>query len=508
MVHLQRWVLIAMKDVSNLSKPELEKVLKAADTILGVMGLDGTYPLPKGYSHDFAGLVLDNDGLPTDLYEAAKVLDLAVTGNGAFFNRAETGFLPEIIADIFKERTTTKKAMLAAERQYVETHDEEHKTTQKKLDIKQKALKVTLNSAYGSIANRHFRFFDKRQSEAVTLSGVLIIKWAIVFSNRFLNEYFGTVDEDYVIASDTDSIYLSLEKAVPPGATTNEAIEILDKLANGPLEKAMADAFSRLCDMTNGLAPKIWMKRESIANPGIWTGAKYYMLSVLDDEGVRYTTPKIKIVGLAAIRSTTPEMVRKRLRTAIKIMMWKDEKKLQEYVELFRNRFYRSPFEKVAQPSSVSTLGKYITEDGLGWKPRAPAAVKGAIVYNRTVKELGLEKECEPILPGGKVKWCYLKSPNPVRCELIAVPSELPVEFGLEDYIDYDKQFETVFLRPLRSYCQAIGWRVEETADLFEMLFRNGGELSGDSVERGHDQNVDGSTDDPNPDDLYELIDL
>lgn len=496
-----------MRDVSTLNKEELEQTIKAADTILGIMGLDGTYPLPKGYSHDFAGLILDNDGLPPDLFEAAKVLDLAVTGNGAFFDRSEAGFLPEIIADIFKERSVTKKAMLAAERKYVETHDEEHKTTQKKLDIKQKALKVTLNSAYGSIANRHFRFFDKRQSEAVTLSGVLIIKWAIVFSNRFLNEYFGTEGEDYVIASDTDSIYLSLEKAVPASATTDEAIEILDALANGPLEKAMGDAFKTLCEMTNGREPKIWMKRESIANPGIWTGAKYYMLSVLDDEGVRYATPKIKIVGLAAIRSTTPEMVRKRLRTAIKIMMWKNEKTLQKYVELVRDRFYNSPFEKVAQPSSVSTLTKYATEDGMGWLPRAPAAVKGAIVYNRTVHELGLDKVCEPILPGGKVKWCYLKTPNPVRCELIAVPSELPPQFGLEDYIDYDKQFETVFLRPLRSYCGAIGWRVEETADLFEMLFRGSGELAGTNQEK-HDDDDDRSDVgyDANPDD--DFIDL
>lgn len=495
-----------MRDPSTLTKAELEQTIKAADTILGIMGLDGTYPLPKGYSHDFAGLILDHDGLPHDLFEAAKVLDLAVTGNGAFFDRGEPGFLPEIIADIFKERTTTKKAMLAAERKYVETHDEEHKTTQKKLDIKQKALKVTLNSAYGSIANRHFRFFDKRQSEAVTLSGVLIIKWAIVFSNRFLNEYFGTKDEDYVVASDTDSIYLSLEKAVPAGATTDSAIKILDDLANGPLEKAMGDAFKKLCEMTNGREPKIWMKRESIANPGIWTGAKYYMLSVLDDEGVRYTTPKIKIVGLAAIRSTTPEMVRKRLRTAIKILMWKNETKLQQYVELFRDRFMRSPFEKVAQPSSVSTLGKYISEDGESWKPRAPAAVKGAIVYNRMVRELGLERVCEPILPGGKVKWCYLKMPNPARCELIAIPSELPKQFGLEDYIDYEKQFETVFLRPLRSYCGAIGWRVEETADLFEMLFRGSGEMvGGGNQEKYEDVDADPNPDDGSADDFLDV---
>jgi DNA polymerase elongation subunit (family B) len=332
----------------------------------------------------------------------------------------------------------------------------------------QLARKIQLNSAYGAVGNEYFRYYDEENAEAITISGQLSIRWIQQKINEFLNKLLKT-DTDYVVASDTDSIYVNmgpLVEAMCPGKSVDQTVDYLNKCCNEIVEPFINKCYDQLATMMNAYDNKMSMKRESIASKGIWTAKKRYMLLVHDSEGVRYTTPKIKIMGIETTRSSTPEVVRKELKNCIDIIMNKDNATLIEHIESFRNKFFALDPEEVAFPRSVNGMTDYADKDTIYIKG-TPIAVKGALLYNHHIKKHKLEKKYQLIRDGDKIKFLYLKAPNPVsgltgKDQVISFYSSLPKEFDLRKYIDYDTQFDKTFLDPLKGIVAAIGWETED----------------------------------------------
>ncbi len=334
----------------------------------------------------------------------------------------------------------------------------------------QLAKKVQLNAAYGALGNEYFRFFDVRQAEAVTISGQFAIRWIERDLNLYLNKVLKTENVDYVIAADTDSVYLNLSFIVDAGfgdkpQEPQKVVDFLDKFSNQGLQKEIERSYNALADYVNAFSQKMRMKRESIADRGIWTSKKRYIMNVYDAEGVRYTTPKLKIMGIEAIKSSTPQYCRDKIKEAIKLILNKSETDLHSYIQDVEKEFKNLPPEEVSFPRSCNGLMKYFDHQNVA-KSGTPIHVRGSLIYNKLVKEKKLTKKYPLIQDGNKIRFLYLKEPNPVQSHVLSIVDGLPEEFSLEKYIDYDIQFDKAFKEPLRSILDAIGWGTEKKRDL------------------------------------------
>ena len=397
----------------------------------------------------------------------------SVAANGTVYRKDIQGFLPELMEKMYQERKMYKKMMIDAEkRKQKNPNDSSIDFEISKYHNFQLVRKIQLNSAYGAIGNQYFRYYDVDMAEAITLSGQLSIKWIINHLNAFLNKTIGTEGVDYVVASDTDSVYLSLvglvEKFIQADCRTNKEkiVDFLDKSSSGILKPFIDKKYAELAGKMNAFENKMVMERECIADKGIWTAKKRYMLNVYDSEGIRYETPKMKIMGIETTRSSTPQVVRDNLKQAIKIILTGTEDELIEFVSSFKTKFLDLSIDEIAFPRSVNNISKF--EDGVKiWKKGTPIAVKGALVYNKQIRDLKLEQKHDKIQDGDKIKFVSLREQNPFGCNVISFPGKPPKEFDLDKYVDYNKQFETSFLEPLKVILSHIKWDYERKAVLF-----------------------------------------
>ena len=395
-----------------------------------------------------------------------------ITPNGAQFRTDKQGFLPELMDKLYKERVIYKDKMAKAKALYQETGDKRLQNEISKNYNIQLARKIALNSAYGAIGNQYFKYFDVRHAEGITMAGQLTIRWIERDVNKYLNKLLKTNDEVYVVASDTDSIYIKLDSVVNKifkDKTDNKKIvKVLDKFCEEKLQSCIDKSFSVLAKYVKAYDQKMFMKREVIANKGIWTAKKRYILNVFNEEGLNLKEPKLKIMGIEAVKSSTPAPCRVKIKEALKVIMNKDEASLIDFIENFRNHFKKLSPEDIAYPRSCNNLKKYSSSKDI-YQKSTPIHVKGALIYNNMLKKNKLRKY-EVIQDGDKVKFITLKEPNPIREHVISFTSKLPKEFNLHQYIDYDEMFTKSFLEPLRFIVNAIGWNFERKATLDEFF--------------------------------------
>ena len=395
--------------------------------------------------------------------------NVSVCGSGAMYTKDFQGFLPKLMEKMYNERVKWKGQMIEAKKKYEKTKTKKLEYEIAKCNNMQMAKKIQLNSAYGALGNQYFRFFDTKYAESITLSGQLSIKWMEVKLNEFLNEKLKTEKEDYVVAVDTDSLYVVLDKVIEESGIntddTQKVIDFLDKISNEVLEPYIEKSYKELANYTSAFEQKMVMKRENIADKAIWTGKKHYIMNVYDSEGVRYEEPKLKMMGIESVRSSTPGVVRKAIKEALNVLMKDGEMALREYVNDFEKEFCKMPFEDVAFPRGCRYVQKWTSASDI-YKKGTPIHVRGALLYNKVIKDKKLDKKYNKINEGDKIKFCYMKLPNPMRENVFAVSNVLPPEFGLEKYIDYEKQFEKSFKDPLNTICEAIGWSIDKQATL------------------------------------------
>jgi DNA polymerase elongation subunit (family B) len=396
--------------------------------------------------------------------------DYAVCPNGAMYRKDVRGFLPELMEKIYNERVIFKKKMLIAEQEYEKKKTKELEKEIARCNNIQMARKIQLNSAYGAIGNQYFRYFKLANAEAITLSGQVSIQWIMNAMNKYLNKVLKTDDVDYVIASDTDSLYVNMGPLVETifkgrEKTTQDIVSFLDKVCQVELEKYIESSYQKMADYVNAYDQKMFMKRECIAERGIWTAKKRYILSVWDSEGVRYDEPKLKIKGIEAIKSSTPAPCREMLRKSFKILMSGTEDDVINFIDNCRKKFRSLPPEQIAFPKTASDVRKYHSSSDIYIKG-TPIHVRGSLLFNHYIKEKKLTNKYSLINNGEKVKYLFLKKPNIIRENVICFIQEFPKELGLDKYIDYELQFEKSFIDPLRSVLDAIGWSVEKTVNL------------------------------------------
>ena len=400
--------------------------------------------------------------------EHLKEKDVCMAPNGATFKRDNAGFLPRLLDKMYQDRVVYKDKMMKAKKLYQETKDDKYKNEIARCHNIQWAKKIALNSAYGAIGNQYFRYYDVRQATAITSSGQLVIRHIEKEVNNYMNKILETENEDYIVASDTDSIYLKLNSLVDKvckDKTTEQKVDFIDKVAQQKIEPFIEKCFNNLADYTNAFEQRMVMKREVISDKAIWTAKKRYMLHVLDDEGIRLTKPKMKIMGIEAVKSSTPEVCRGKIKEAIDIMMTKDNDTLIKFVADFREEFNQMTPEQISFPRSCNNLRKYRSSKDIFIKG-TPIHVKGALIYNQKIKEHKIDHIYPEIQEGDKIKFIKLKSRNPFKNDVISYITKLPREFKLNEYIDRDVQFEKTFITPLSFILESIGWDVEKKASL------------------------------------------
>ncbi len=408
--------------------------------------------------------------------------DYAVCANGAQYRKDIHGFLPEMMQRIYDERKIYKKKMLAAKQEFEKTGDPKLKNDISTFNNIQMARKIQLNSAYGAIGNQYFRYYNLANAEAITLSGQVSIRWIENKINKFLNKLLETEDKDYVIASDTDSIYLHMDPLVKKIFKEREesdqsVLRFLTKVCDVEFEKYIQNSYEELATYVNAYEQKMFMKRENIANRGVWTAKKRYILNVWDSEGVRYQEPSLKIMGIEAVKSSTPSSCRGALRDVLKLMMNTDERQVQKFVRDFEKQFKQLPTDEIAFPRSCNNLKKYHDPKKL-YGAHCPIHVRGVLLYNNSIKKNKLTHKYPLIQEGEKIKYVFLKTPNKLGRHgekgdfqnVISFFRTLPSEFKLEDYIDYDMQFSKAFLDPLSVILDQIGWSAKKRATLEAMF--------------------------------------
>jgi DNA polymerase elongation subunit (family B) len=395
---------------------------------------------------------------------------VTVCPNGAQFTTKKRGFLPVLMERIYNERVIFKKKMLEAKKEY-----EKKKTKALEREIArcnniQMAKKIQLNSAYGAIGNNYFRYYKLDNAEAITLGGQFSIRWIEAKMNSYINNVLKTDNVDYVVASDTDSIYLNLGPLVERvykgrEKTTEDIVSFLDKICQMEFEKYIESSYKELAEYVNAYEQKMFMKRETIAERGIWTAKKRYILNAWDVEGVRYSEPKLKIMGIEAVKSSTPAPCRSMIKDALKIMMSGTEDDVIDFIEKSRAQFRKLPPSEIAFPRTVSDVDKYKSNLSI-YAKGCPIHARGALLYNHHIKNKKLGEKYNVINNGEKIKFILLKKPNPIHENVISFINDFPVELGLLPYVDYDTQFDKAFLEPLRTILDSIGWSVEKTATL------------------------------------------
>ena len=397
----------------------------------------------------------------------------SIAANGCAYLKEKQGFLAALMEKVYNDRSLYKNKMIEAKKQYEIDKSEETSKLISRFHNLQLAKKIQLNSAYGSLGNKYFRWFDHNHAEAITKSGQLSIRWIEKCINTYMNKIFKT-KKDFAIAIDTDSIYIDMNDAVKlmygdRQVDKQKIVDALDKFANEKLTPYINNAYVALSKRMNAFDQKMFMKRENIADKAIWTAKKKYIMNVYDEEGVRYNEPKLKIMGLEAIKSSTPSVCRSAIKEAMYIIMNKNEDELISFVSDFKKKYTSFSFEDIAFPRGCKGLDKYTDVNG-NYIKGTPIHVRGAIVYNTMLKKKGLENDYEMIYNGSKIKFCYLKLPNPTKENIISVPVELPKEFDIHQYIDFETQFQKSFIDPLTIILDTIKWKYEEVNTL-ESLF-------------------------------------
>ena len=403
--------------------------------------------------------------------------DRSVAANGVCFDNRKVGVIPTIIDEYYNNRSVIKKQMIAAEQQFeVETDPRELKRLKREINQlhnSQMSIKIAMNSLYGATANKYFLYYINEMAEAITTSGQLGIRYAEKSVNDYLNKTLGTTDHDYIIYIDTDSIYVDFGPLIKEvfGTTDidkDKGEEFLDRVCSTKIEQIIEDGYEKLAADLGTYRNAMVMKREKITNRAIFVAKKRYILNTLNSEGVHYDTPKVSVTGLESVRSSTPEICRSKLKKCFEIIMNEDEEVTQGFIRDFKEEFKSLTPEKIAKTSGCNDIIKYQNKDTL-YRKGTPMHVRGAILYNSFLKEKGLDKKFETIKGGDKVKLLYLKVPNPLRENVIAVPGLLPKQLGLHQYVDTEVQFEKVFLSPIQSILDAVGWSAEkkDTLDAF-----------------------------------------
>jgi DNA polymerase elongation subunit (family B) len=476
----------------NIVIPLKEAAKEKSDKFVGAFvkePIPGSYDyvvsmdLTSLYPHIMMGLNISPDTLMKERFNGISVdsvlsgtvkipeeFKYSVCPNGSMYRKDSMGFLPELLEKMFQKRKFYKDKMKELKKEYEQTHSPKIKKQISMYSVKEQSIKVCLNSCYGATGNPYFRFYDLRNAEAVTYTGQLAIRWIEMKFNEYLNKILKTDGVDYVVYCDTDSAFLNMKPLVDlifkdKKPEKIEVINFLDSIFATKIQDYVDSSYRELATILNAYAHKLHMKREKITDRAVFISKKRYIANVWDNEGVRYSEPELAMTGVEAIRSSTPAFCRDRIKRAIKLIMTSNEDEMIKFISETKEDFFKLTPEEVSFPKSINELTKFKSNLTMYVKG-TPIHVRGAILYNHYIKEKKLGRKYSMIKNGEKIKYCYLKLPNPMHENVISFIQRLPTEFDIQKYVDYEMQFEKTFLNPLKLILDIIGWQTEKRITL------------------------------------------
>lgn len=407
--------------------------------------------------------------------------NVSMGANGSLFDKTKLGVIPRLIVDYMTRRKTTKKEMLGLEQEaenFKKAGDyksaEALKNKIASLNNLQMAIKILMNSLYGAMANKGFRFFNSDVAESITSTGQLYLRSIEKQIDEDLAAVFKIAKTTMMVYADTDSVYFSLKDVIDkyaPGASELQRINMIEKLTLDKIVPAVNKITEQVSRDINAYSHKIIFKNEIAADKVIWLGKKMYVCRVHSSEGVRYAKPKYKTMGISLVRSSTPKVVQDSLRNSLDTIFTKGESDTQQYIQTTRTDFMKFTPEEVAFPRGVSNVGEYSSSANI-YRERTPIHCRAALLHNHLIDKLGLGNVYEKIKDGDKLKFIYLRSPNPIHENVIgwSADGKLPEEFGLHKYIDWELQFEKTFKDAIENIIEPIGWSTEPRATLDEFF--------------------------------------
>ena len=419
--------------------------------------------------------------------------DLAVAPSGNTFRKDILGIAPKKMNSLYAERKSIKKEMLVHEQDKidakvaisegnvmqslmdkysVDSMEAARDAAEKQETLKdggQMVRKILLNSFYGALANIHFNLFDIRLAESITKGGQLAIRHVGRVVNEYLNAMLKT-NTDYVVYTDTDSIYVKLDIIVErmgmSGETPQAITKMLDQFCEAKMLPCIRDGYEGLKTYTNAYAQKMIMAREVIAERGVFCKKKRYFMSVWNSEGTQYDKPKTKVMGLDLVKSSTPQFVRDAMSTTVDMILGPNESDVQDFIATFKQEFRAQPPEAIAFPRGVNKMEEsYCNGHGEFMAGvTVPINSRAAINFNQYSKKLGIDQNYQEIVGGDKIKFVYLTKPNRLQSHVVGWVDFLPPEFKLHDRVDYDTMFEKTYLKPIRDILNVVDWEVEPSA--------------------------------------------
>ena len=391
---------------------------------------------------------------------------IAMAGNGSVYRKDVKGIIPEIVEELYTKRVEIKERTIGYKKQLAKDEDNQSLIREvTRNETLQMSVKILLNSLYGAIANQHFRYYDPQIAEGVTLTGQTVIRTAEKAVNEEIQKFLKESDlKDRVIAIDTDSVYITAKDIIDK-FKPKDPVKFLDEFGNRVIEPALNRAFDIYAKRTNAYSDRMVMKREAIADRGIWTAKKRYILNVHNNEGVQYAEPKIKMMGIEAIKSSTPQVCRIAMKEILKVIMGGSEEKTQEAIALFKEHFKTLSPDLIAFPRGISDATKWMDKDVI-YQKGTPMHVRAALLHNHHVKKNGLDKEYELIYNCDKIKYIHLMLPNPVKENIFGFKERFPEELNLNKYINYELQFKKSFIEPLNMILETLNWSDEKRVSL------------------------------------------
>lgn len=408
--------------------------------------------------------------------------------NGAVFTREFEGFIPRAIRKVFNKRVEAKNEAkkhknLANDYKNIDKEKYTYHTTQYVIyNTLQNALKVKINSLYGFLGNKFSRYYQVELAEGVTITSQLVLKNGADEVSKIISQYSGCKYEDVLIYGDTDSIYYSMESIVNKHMSGKPTEFIVDKLNQFHLAKIKP----KIDDRINGLQQKlncyieqIKFVRDIISDISIFIAKKKYICSVWDAEGTRYKEPEIKLMGIESVKTSTPMFCRIAISDSIKTILYGTESEFHQFIKDTKSKFMKLDVEEVSFPKKITDINKYtiasmnnsifdVDDDNRNsHKKGAPIHVKGAIHYNNLIEKYNMENKIFMITNGDAIKYTYLTEPNPINNNTIAFMDNLPKEFGLHKYVNYDIQWEKSFYNPVNQIAEIVGWKMEKDYGLF-----------------------------------------
>lgn len=401
-----------------------------------------------------------------------KYTDLLIKYNccgsltGSVYDKSKKGILPILTELVFNLRKAAKKEMLKYEQMAEDAKDPEliqkYQALATELDVNQLTFKILINSLYGACGNKHFILYNKEIAKAITSNSRFYINLMSKNINNYLCDLCG--NGNYVTYGDTDSNYVQVPPKICEKLPKDPqlATDIIDKFIETKIQPVINGSSQELGSIFNALdASRISAKREVIASSAVFVAKKRYFMKVIDSEGVRFSEPYLKTMGIDIVRSSTPSFSKKYLKKSVNIILESNEEELKEWLKNVRSLYLDQNLMDIAKISSVSS-SKY----RLGVDKSIPINSRAFLVTNDYINSLNTG-EFQPLELGEKVRMLYLREPNPLKSNIFAFNNEKFANV-FKDYIDWDTNFDKFFLKPLEIMTTPLNYNLHKETETLE----------------------------------------